>query len=226
MATDTLPTSTPAETVTPADTATAIPTSTSIGGFVTAPHRETRAQIGLVRLVNSGQAVLGLAKLVAPSVLMSDGTISATITYQYDSLNRLTATTYSSGAFFDYTDDSVGNRLTEQTALGSTSYGYDSANRLTIVNGISQTWDANGNLLTDYTGTTYGYDAANRLITMTLAGETGTYALAYNGLGDRVRQTINGTSTNYALDLNAGLTQVLSDGSNAYLYGLARAVLR
>jgi hypothetical protein len=29
-------------------------------------------------------------------------------------------------------------------------------------------------------------------------------------------------TTNYALDLNAGLTQVLADGSSAYLYGNGR----
>ncbi|RKZ28120.1 hypothetical protein DRQ26_01765 [bacterium] len=40
----------------------------------------------------------------------------------------------------------------------------------------------------------------------------------YGGLGDRHQQ--NGT--NYTLDLNAGLTQVLSDGTNTYLYGNGR----
>lgn len=39
-----------------------------------------------------------------------------------------------------------------------------------------------------------------------------------NLLGDRLSQ--NGV--NYTLDLNAGLTQVLSDGTNTYLYGLGR----
>lgn len=43
-------------------------------------------------------------------------------------------------------------------------------------------------------------------------------AFSYNGLGDRLTQ--NGV--NYTLDLNAGLTQVLSDGTNTYLYGLGR----
>jgi RHS repeat-associated protein len=33
---------------------------------------------------------------------------------------------------------------------------------------------------------------------------------------------VNGVTTSYVLDLNAGLTQVLSDGTNAYLYGLNR----
>ncbi len=40
----------------------------------------------------------------------------------------------------------------------------------------------------------------------------------YNGLGERLSQ--NGV--NYTLDLNAGLTQVLSDNENSYLYGLGR----
>jgi RHS repeat-associated protein len=33
---------------------------------------------------------------------------------------------------------------------------------------------------------------------------------------------VNAATTNYTLDLNAGLTQVLSDGSNTYLYGAMR----
>ncbi len=33
---------------------------------------------------------------------------------------------------------------------------------------------------------------------------------------------MNSVLTRYALDLNAGLTQVLSDGSATYLYGLGR----
>jgi len=33
---------------------------------------------------------------------------------------------------------------------------------------------------------------------------------------------VNGDTTSYTLDLNTGLTQVLADGTNAYLYGLGR----
>ena len=40
----------------------------------------------------------------------------------------------------------------------------------------------------------------------------------YGGLGDRHQQN----SVNYTLDLNAGLTQVLSAGTNTYLYGNGR----
>ncbi len=44
----------------------------------------------------------------------------------------------------------------------------------------------------------------------------------YSGLGDRHQQIVDGAITNYTLDLNAGLTQVLADGTNAYLYGNGR----
>jgi RHS repeat-associated protein len=62
---------------------------------------------------------------------------------------------------------------------------------------------------------TYAYDSANRLASIS-GGQSATYG--YNGLGDRLSQ--NGV--NYTLDLNTGLTQVLSDGTNTYLYGAGR----
>jgi RHS repeat-associated protein len=72
---------------------------------------------------------------------------------------------------------------------------------------------------------TYTYDSANRLISV-----NGTTTYQYNGLGDRIiSQTVNPSTgsgqvvtTNYTLDLNTGLTQVLSDGTTEYLYGNGR----
>jgi YD repeat-containing protein len=58
-----------------------------------------------------------------------------TINYTYDGLSRLTAADYSSGDYYHYAYDAVGNRLTETTAKGETAYTYDPANRLTSVNG-------------------------------------------------------------------------------------------
>ena len=49
-----------------------------------------------------------------------------------------------------------------------------------------------------------------------------TYLYAYNGLGDRLAQSVNGDYTSYTLDIVSPLTQVLADGENATLYGLAR----
>jgi RHS repeat-associated protein len=104
--------------------------------------------------------------------------------------------------------------------VSSVAYQYDEANRLTSVDGVNYSWDANGNLLSDGTNT-YTYDSANRLTAISgppseTSQQSATYA--YNGLGDRLAQ--NGVQ--YTLDLNAGLTQVLADGTNTYLYGNGR----
>lgn len=74
---------------------------------------------------------------------------SVTIDYMYDPLYRLTEANYSTGAFYHYVYDAVGNRLTQETGLGTTNYTYDIVNRLTSVNGVNYTWDNNGNLLND-----------------------------------------------------------------------------
>jgi RHS repeat-associated protein len=53
------------------------------------------------------------------------------------------------------------------------------------------TYDANRNLTNDGAGKTYGYDAANRLISITQASSV--TGFAYDGLGQRVQETLNGT---------------------------------
>ncbi len=126
---------------------------------------------------------------------------SSTITYTYDNLYRLTNARYSTGSVFTYTYDAVGNRLMQTTITNTTVYTYDIANRLINVGGVAQTWDNNGNLLSDGVFT-YTYDSANRPITIK-QGTTLTYTYSYNGLGDRVKQVVNGVPTTYTLDLNA-----------------------
>ena len=73
---------------------------------------------------------------------------------------------------------------------------------------IGWSYDAAGNLLSDGT-TTRSYDALNRLV-----AQAGT-SYTYNGDGVLVS---NGTTT-YAQDLAAPLSQVLSDGTDNYVYG-------
>lgn len=106
----------------------------------------------------------------------------------------------------------------------TTDYYYDSANRLyQVINwehgNYDYEWDNNGNLLSDEVYT-YSYDYANRLVGVSGAGLSISYD--YNGLGDRLSQTANSVTTQYALDMAAGLTQVLDDETNAYLYGVGR----
>jgi RHS repeat-associated protein len=151
------------------------------------------------------------------------GVGTVTIDYNYDPLYRLIAADYDTGDYFHYTYDAVGNRLTQENAVqglpATTTYTYDGANRLTSVNGVTYTWDANGNLLSDGVNT-YAYDAANRLTSFN--GPSNTVGYGYNGLGDRLQETLNGQTANFTMDLNAGLTQALSDGNYDYLYGVSR----
>ncbi len=128
--------------------------------------------------------------------------------------------------YYSNTHDSVGNtqrtgacRMTQVTDLSTTTYTYDNANRMILVDGVTYTWDDTGNLLNDGVST-YTYDVDNRLTSITAGTETSSYI--YNGLGDRLTQTVAGVTTHYTLDLNAGLTQVLTDGTHTYYYGLSR----
>ena len=113
----------------------------------------------------------------------------------------------------------MGNRLRQETHNQTNLYTYDIANRLISVDGVSYSWDDNGNLLADGERT-YVYDHANRLTSVAMGSDTFTFA--YNGLGDRLRQTINTVPQNYTLDIVSGLTQVLSDEADSYLYGVGR----
>ncbi len=161
-----------------------------------------------------------------------------TIGYTYDPLSRLTLADYCNTDDYAYTYDAVGNtqrtgarRLTQVTDLSTTTYAYDIANHLkvarsmTTVNGVTYTWDNNhlkvarGNLINDGVNT-YAYTIENRLSSITNGGETSYYY--YNGLGDRLFQLVDGVTTHYMLDMNAALTQVLTDGTQTYLYGLSR----
>jgi len=67
---------------------------------------------------------------------------------------------------------------------------------------------------------TYTYNSANRLSTYT--GSSGTVSYAYDGLGNRLKETINGQTTTFTMDLDSGLSQTLDDGTNTYLYDNGR----
>ncbi len=139
------------------------------------------------------------------------------------SLYRLTAADYSNGDSYHYTYDAVGNRLTQEKSilglLTTATYVPDDANRLASVNGVNYAWDNNGNLLSDGIKT-YTYDSANRL--KAVSGQQLAISYGYNGLSDRLQEIVNGQTTTFAMDYNTGLTQVLNDGTNTYIYGNGR----
>ncbi|MGH7908470.1 MAG: hypothetical protein ACRENW_01320, partial [Thermodesulfobacteriota bacterium] len=200
----------------------------------TGNHRVTMYDVTAITNGENATGVLGQANYTSGSAATAQNRMSSSrgvslvtvpvlttsIAYDYDPLYRLTAADYNGGTtFFHYTYDAVGNRQTEVTQSGTTTYAYDIANRLISVGGVTYTWSNNGNLLSDG-ASTYTYTHANRLASVVQGANTTTFA--YNGLGDRLRQTVNGSPTSYTVDLAAGLTQVLSDGTNNYLYGLER----
>ena len=80
---------------------------------------------------------------------------NAPINYTYDPLYRLTAADYSTGDYYHYAYDAVGNRLMQDSMTyeqtSTVNYTYDIANRLTDVEGVPYVYDANGNLLNDGT---------------------------------------------------------------------------
>jgi RHS repeat-associated protein len=137
------------------------------------------------------------------------------INYDYDKLYRLTGANYTTGQSYAYDYDPVGNRLAQIINGDTTAYLYDAANRLTSVNGETYTFDANGNLLN--TGVmTNVFDTANRLVESSRDGNT--VQPIYNGVNDRVGQTVDGVTTHFALDVQ-GLPEVIytSEGE-AYLH--------
>jgi RHS repeat-associated protein len=56
----------------------------------------------------------------------------------------------------------------------------------------------------------------------TLTGPSVVASNSYNGLGDRLQETLNVQTTTFTMDLNMSLTQTLSDGTNTYIYGVDR----
>ncbi|MCP4363066.1 MAG: hypothetical protein GY796_34115, partial [Chloroflexi bacterium] len=84
------------------------------------------------------------------------------------------------------------------------------------IDGVAYTFDANGNLLNTDVMTNV-FDSANRLVES--QREANTVQPIYNGTNDRVGQTVGLSTTNFALDIAAGLPEVIytSEG-NTYLH--------
>ena len=175
--------------------------------------------VGYVRLGLTGGGVSGTFYFDGFESYRPVSLVTRTIGYSYDDLYRLTYVS-SDNFYYFYTYDAVGNRVVENDSGENHYYTYDAANRLVEVDEESYTWDDNGNLLNDGVNT-YSYDHANRLTAV--SDQESTFSFAYNGLGDRLQQTVDSVMTNYTLDIEGGLTQVLADGTNTYFYGASRS---
>jgi RHS repeat-associated protein len=113
----------------------------------------------------------------------TDNLSMETVTYQYDSLNRLISATSSQSWGETYGFDAFGNLLTKTPTGGAPTLS-QSVN--TATNQIvGQTYDANGNQLSSALGT-LSYDAENRVASMASAG----VQYAYDSRNKRVWRSI------------------------------------
>ena len=122
-----------------------------------------------------------------------------------------------------YTLDGVGNRtqvdLTEPLIPSfppeEAGYSYNVGNILTSADGATYTHDANGNRTRKTDGTTittYTYDPLNRFVQVADGSKLTQYI--YNGLGQRTAKIENGVRTNYLIDPNCILPQVVAETDN------------
>ena len=135
---------------------------------------------------------------------------STFVTYSYDQLNRLTAVKTATGATIaTFTYDALSRRTSLGLANGlTTSYSYDAASRLLAitqptVGDRTYTYDPLGNrlTLTDPAGTTAGgYDPLSQVTRLDYPAGffTADTSYLYDGVGNRLRETVNGTPANYS----------------------------
>ena len=179
---------------------TATITDTNSRGLTVGSFAYTRDANGLITADNdTGVPAPAAQKYSYDSLirLASDSVGS----YGYDQANDLTSKP--SGTTQTFNADS---QITSSTPAGAgsvtTAYTYDAqGNRTSAVNPIAGT-------------TTLTYDQANRL---TGYGSTATYS--YSGDGVRVSKTASGITTGYTWDLATQTPELLSDGTNNYVYG-------
>ncbi len=121
----------------------------------------------------------------------------------------------------------MGNRLSQSSTLAgilSGNFSYDADDHMTS----TEQYDNNGNTLVSG-ARTFKYDFENRLKSMTNSANGVSATIVYDGDGNRVAKTVNGTTTKYLVDdLNpTGYAQVVEEigtggVQRTYTYGLQR----
>jgi RHS repeat-associated protein len=147
----------------------------------------------------------------------------SSVTYTYDSSNRITRVNYNTERFLEFTYDSSGrrSRMVDQDGF-TTNYSYDSLGRLksladaTGANIITYSYDNVGRLGREDNGngtfTTYSYDLAGQLVELVNYKSDATvnsyYYYAYDNTGRRISMTTLDGVTTYGYDPIGQLTLV------------------
>ncbi len=146
--------------------------------------------------------------ITVPTVGTSAG-FTATQTYGYDNLNRLTSAVETNAWQQTFTYDEFGNRSVVTTGGATTSalIGDDpliakETNRITPRAGEQYGYDATGNLIKDKTGNSYSFDGENMQSSFT-GPQSAQYA--YDGEGRRVKSTVGSEATVFVYDASGKL---------------------
>jgi YD repeat-containing protein len=204
--------------------------------MISSSGTETRAYNNMGQLTNiTVPAAINLTYTYSTSgqnngkiLSQTDAITGESITYAYDSLNRLicayggTSTTPLTGCStvpsgttwgqgFQY--DGFGN-LTAKTVLAGSvptlSVGiYPNTNHI-----IGQAYDANGNMLSSPTGSPMSYDVENRLVSTVQYGNPNSMEYAYDGQNKRVWSCLFDTTTS-----QCSVDQYLVTSQKFYFYG-------
>jgi len=123
-------------------------------------------------------------------VVGGNNTYASTISYQYDSVDRLTQAVDSLSGTITRSYDNLDRLGSETTPLGSLSYSYDAAGRRTGMTVLGQP------------AISYSYDDANRMTQISQGAVT--VSLGYDNANRRTSLTLpNGVSVAYSYDRNS-----------------------
>ena len=93
----------------------------------------------------------------------------------------------------------MGNRTSNTVGETTTTETANAQNQITDISaGTTPSYDANGNMIVDQNGLHYIYDAWNQFVAVKNAADTETLeTYSYNGLHQRVTNTVGDTTTNF-----------------------------
>lgn len=204
-------------------TGVTLPTGT---GVTTTYTYDNANRVTAVAHTKSGTTITGASYTLDANGNRTGRTVgTATDTYAYDGLNRMSSSTPTGGTATSYTFNATGNRLTSVYGTDTTTSAYDDADRVTSItppgggSPISYTYD-NAGQLTNRGSDTFAWNAAGRLSSATVGGTTTT--ATYDGTGLRQSRTTGGTTTSYVWDVARKTPQILDDGTAQYVYGMGR----
>jgi RHS repeat-associated protein len=157
--------------------------------------------------------------------------------YSYDALNQLTS--FQQGTVVhaapgvgmlgspsqseSWAYDALGNRtsMSTTTASGTTTVGEtaNAQNQITSLgSATTPVYDLNGNMTLDQSGLKYIYDAWDRLVAVQNSSGTTLETFSYDGLGNRVTNTVNGVTSDLYYSTQGQVIEEASGGNYTTRY--------